>query len=237
MTHPASLLYVRKSNEKVVAAIAQQVGFESIEPHALSHLSDLLGTYLERLLTSTHSYAELSNHTRPNYHDITKALLKANADIPELCQYAQRYYTTALHPCFTLDPSNDSTIETIPDFLPSDDDDDEDDKEGAEQGHAGASSYVPSFLPPFPSKHSFRHTPVYIDRPDNAQYVRELNSQQSRTVEENLKRLMAKETEILRESEMSNKNKSSLDVKNIIPMVNYEVSLQRRKRAKLNKLE
>jgi hypothetical protein len=64
-----------------------------------------------------------------------------------------------------LERSNETTIETIPDFLASDDDDDDDEdddeeKDAAEDTLHGDATYVPSYLPKFPSKHSFRQTPV-----------------------------------------------------------------------------
>lgn len=68
--------------------------------------------------------------------------------------------------------------------------------------------------------------------------VREMNSQQSRTVEENLKRLMSMESELLRQSELGARGKDSvLGNLKITPIVNYETALQRRKRAKKGKLE
>jgi hypothetical protein len=79
---------------------------------------------------------------------------------------------------------------------------------------------------------------VYIDRPDNPQRVRELNSQQSRTVEENLKRLMSAESDIIRQRELGTRETvSPLVDLNLTPIVNYETNLQRRKRAKRGKLE
>jgi hypothetical protein len=80
---------------------------------------------------------------------------------------------------------------------------------------------------------------VYIDRPDNPQRVRELNSQQSRTVEENLKRLMSAESDIIRQRELASRETtiSPLVDLNLTPIVNYETNLQRRKRAKRGKLE
>ncbi|KAI8059609.1 hypothetical protein BC940DRAFT_338052 [Gongronella butleri] len=232
-------------NTKVAALLAKQAGFEGADKNAMTHLADLLGAYLEKLLVSTHMRAELGNHTRPNYVDISKTLDVFGVSIPALERYAQGFYGNQTPAALAMTRSDDTTIEQIPDFLPSDDDDDDevddedaddDDKKGNE-GHAGATSYVPAYLPAFPSKHSFRQTPVYIDRPDNQQFVRELNSQQSRTVEENLKRLMAKEAEVMRESERGSKGNAGVDIKSIMPMVNYEVNLQRRKRAKLAKLE
>ncbi|KAI7901366.1 uncharacterized protein BX663DRAFT_437247 [Cokeromyces recurvatus] len=125
--------------------------------------------------------------------------------------------------------SKDTTVEKLPAFLPSDDE--ESDEEVTE---GGLPSYVPRHLPTFPSKHSFRKTPVYISRPDDPQKVRELNSEQSRTVEENLKKLMSAENDISRQK---NEDSTSTKIDSImnditIPIVNYEIFIQRRKRQK-----
>ncbi|ORZ25133.1 hypothetical protein BCR42DRAFT_485350 [Absidia repens] len=222
---PTSSPFVNETNAKVAVMLAKEAGFESIDSKALPSLANLLGTYLETLLISTHSYAELGNRIRPNYHDIQRCFHKSGIDLSSLEQYSEQYTiqnTKGKQPLH-LDRSNETTIETIPEFLASDEDeDDEDDeeKESTEDRPHGDATYV------------------YIDRPDNPQRVRELNSQQSRTVEENLKRLMSAESDIIRQRELgSRETVSPLVDLNLTPIVNYETNLQRRKRAKRGKLE
>lgn len=53
----------------------------------------------------------------------------------------------------------ESTLESIPEFLPSDNEDSEDEAED-QTTEGGMPTYVPRHLPSFPSKHSFRQTPV-----------------------------------------------------------------------------
>ena len=50
-------------------------------------------------------------------------------------------------------------MESIPEFLPSDNEDSEDEAED-QTTEGGMPTYVPRHLPSFPSKHSFRQTPV-----------------------------------------------------------------------------
>lgn len=83
----------------------------------------------------------------------------------------------------------------------------------------------------------FIYPQIYIQRPDDPQKVRELNSEQSRTVEENLKKLMSAENQLLRQANvesatalLSNTTNSSNNI--IMPIVNYEGFIQRRKRSK-----
>lgn len=61
---------------------------------------------------------------------------------------------------FKTTRSNKSTLEQIPEFLPSENE--ESDEEEEEDTEGGVPTYVPPHLPSFPSKHSFRQTPVCI---------------------------------------------------------------------------
>ncbi|CEG77390.1 hypothetical protein RMATCC62417_12150 [Rhizopus microsporus] len=219
-------------SQRVISIIAKEAGFDAIQPTALESLTNLLGSYLERLLIKAHLCAELGNRARPNIHDITKSLLSANVDISAFEQYlsdtvhktniinlaskSKKYLRTTR--------SNESTVENTPEFLPSDneDSDEEVERDSTRPG------YVASHFPTFPSKHSFRQTPIYIKRPDDPQKVRELNSQQSRTVEENLKKLMATENQILKETT----GIQVVEDEYMMPIVNYEGFLQRRKKSK-----
>lgn len=73
---------------------------------------------------------------------------------------------------------------------------------------------------------------MYIQRPDDPQKVRELNSQQSRIVEENLKRFMSAENNLIRKHRLPEDALPEADEVLRVPIVNYETSMQRRKRAK-----
>lgn len=50
-------------------------------------------------------------------------------------------------------------MEQIPEFLPSENEESDEEDEDTENG---LPTYVPPHLPSFPSKHSFRQTPVSI---------------------------------------------------------------------------
>ncbi|KAI8047293.1 uncharacterized protein B0P05DRAFT_566341 [Gilbertella persicaria] len=225
--------FISEANEKIVSLVAKEKGFQGIQPQALASFSNALGSYIETMFTKAHLYAELGNRSKPNIHDITRSLQDAGLDIAAFKDYlyTQHQYTNKTS-CFKVN-IKPSTLEQIPSFLPSDNEEsDEEDMEGQE---GGVPVYVPRHLPSFPSKHSFRQTPIYIDRPDDPQKVRELNSEQSRTVEENLKKLMSAENKLLKQSNgvsMDIFETSNLEQGMMMPIVNYEVFLQRRKKQK-----
>lgn len=60
---------------------------------------------------------------------------------------------------FKTTKSSETTLENIPEFLPSDHED-SDEEEEDDKVEGGVPTYVPRHLPAFPSKHSFRQTPV-----------------------------------------------------------------------------
>ncbi|GAA5807920.1 hypothetical protein MFLAVUS_001300 [Mucor flavus] len=231
--------FTSEANEKVVAIIAKETGFQGIQPQAMESLSNILGSYIEKMLTSAHLFAELGNRAKPNIHDITRSLENVGIQINTFQEYlathindnetvakTSKYFKTA--------KSNKSTLEQIPEFLPSENEESDEEDEDTENG---LPTYVPPHLPSFPSKHSFRQTPIYIQRPDDPQKVRELNSEQSRTVEENLKKLMSAENQLLRQANVESATAllSTTKGNNIMmPIVNYEGFIQRRKRSKIS---
>ncbi|KAF7722189.1 hypothetical protein EC973_003569 [Apophysomyces ossiformis] len=235
----AESAFVFTANQKVVSLLVQEAGFQSAQASALDALADILGLYLERLLAITHSYADLANRSRPNTHDLAHSLADQGVALASLQQYVERFKNTpmakaASSTTLRTEQSQTSTVEYIPQFLPSEDEDEDEDLEETTE----LPTYVPPHLPRFPSKHSFRQTPVYIQRPDDPQKVRELNSQQSRTVEENLKRLMSSENQLARRS-TEKRSANGYDEEDedavaasmmMMPIVNYESAMQRRKR-------
>lgn len=56
-------------------------------------------------------------------------------------------------------PSDETTVEPVPDFLPSDNEDDDEDRPD-EVDDSTSAPYVPPHMPKFPSRHSFKQTPV-----------------------------------------------------------------------------
>ncbi|CDS10193.1 hypothetical protein LRAMOSA02869 [Lichtheimia ramosa] len=212
-------------NLHAVSLLVKNCGFDSIQRSALYKLTETLEDYLENLLAKTHLYAELGNRTRPNYHDVIRSLEESGLQLSEFGDYLNQHREDRVHIPLAKEKSSIQTEEKY-NFLSSDDEEEDNTEEATSSTHLP--EYAPSHMPKFPSRHSFRQTPVYIHRPDDPQRVRELNSQQSRVVEENLKRLMSAENQLLRRHDTMEADMFDLSV----PIVNYESAIQRKKRVK-----
>ncbi|KAK4509071.1 uncharacterized protein ATC70_007421 [Mucor velutinosus] len=120
-------------NEKVVSIVAKETGFQGIEPQALEALSSLLDSYLDKMLSSAHRFAELGNRAKPNIHDITRSLENAGVEISNFKEYLNTKVndtkTAKLKKKYFKTQKTTSTLETIPNFLPSDNEDSEDEAE------------------------------------------------------------------------------------------------------------
>ncbi|ORY90385.1 hypothetical protein BCR43DRAFT_499223 [Syncephalastrum racemosum] len=213
--------FILQLQSRVISLLAKEAGYDAIQTSALHTLNDRMESYMEKLLQSAHGFAELANRHKPNYYDLTRAFTQSGVQLTSFGEYLQKL--KADDHLQRLAPQPEASVkeeEKIPQFLPSDDEEEESDEE-----ESTIPSYVPDHMPKFPSKHSYKQTPVYIRRPDDPQRVRELNSQQSRVVEENLKRLMSAENQLVRPPEPD-----GLDMMG--PVVNYESAAQRKKRVK-----
>ncbi|KAF8933236.1 transcription factor TFIID complex subunit 8 C-term-domain-containing protein [Dissophora ornata] len=191
---------------KLVSVLALDAGFEGITASALESLTHAFENYTQQMYSIAHSFAELAGRTRPNIHDLQQAFADMNLNPASLASYVK----TASHSKTPLlrGPLQETIAkpqkkkERRAALLDSDieDNSDSEDEEPAASSTPGAKvtarTVVPDHLPPFPSKHSYKQTPVFVKRPTDPQKIRELNAEQSRLVESNLKRLMAAENKV-----------------------------------------
>ncbi|GJJ73347.1 transcription initiation factor TFIID subunit 8 [Entomortierella parvispora] len=195
--------------KKLVSILALAAGFEGITASALESLTRSFENYTQQMYSIAHSFAELAGRTRPNIHDLQQAFADMNLNPASLESYARKasHSGTPLlrGPLQETLAKKEQKKETKTDLLDSDiednsDSDEEDEKEkqaaGPKSAKVTARTVVPDHLPAFPSKHSYKQTPVFVTRPTDPQAIRELNAEQSRLVETNLKRLMAAENKV-----------------------------------------
>ncbi|KAG0380518.1 hypothetical protein BGX24_007713 [Mortierella sp. AD032] len=190
--------------KKLVSILALDAGFEGITASALESLTRVFENYTQQMYSIAHSFAELAGRTRPDINDLEQAFSDMNLKPSSLDTYiktASQSKTPLLRgPLQEIlaKPQRKKEKKTL--LLDSDieDNSDSDDEEEEKQGSAKvtARTAVPDHLPAFPSKHSYKQTPVFVKRPTDPQKIRELNAEQSRLVESNLKKLMAAENKV-----------------------------------------
>ncbi|KAG0223915.1 hypothetical protein BGW41_005293 [Actinomortierella wolfii] len=208
--------------QRLVAILAMNSGFSGISSSALYHLTSLFEHYTQQLYSVAHAFAEHAGRTQPNVHDLQQALRDVKTDPLDLIKYIKKAKESNIP---LLKGALKETIPEPKKFkkedkpvLVSDDEEqsemedeilDEEEQQLQEKSRRkdGASAgpvqkrvpirqAVPDHLPPFPSKHTYKQTPVFYYRATDPQTIREMNAEQSRLVETNLKRLMAAENKI-----------------------------------------
>ncbi|KAF9438851.1 transcription initiation factor TFIID subunit 8 [Entomortierella beljakovae] len=189
--------------KKIVAILALDAGFEGITASALETLTCALENYTQQMYTIAHSFSELAGRTKPNIHDLQQAFNDMNLNPASLESYVRKASKSSKRLVDKLlDAKPQRKKEKNIKLLDSDieDNSDSDDDEPPAPSTSGAKitarTIVPDHLPPFPSKHSYKKTAVFVKRPTDPQKIRELNAEQSRLVESNLKKLMAAENKV-----------------------------------------
>ncbi|KAG0095014.1 transcription initiation factor TFIID subunit 8 [Podila epicladia] len=186
--------------KKLVSILALAAGFEGITAGALYTLTNAFENYTQQIYRIAHSFAELAGRTQPNVYDLQQAFADMSLSAESLAEYAKKASQSStpllLGPLQETIAKPKKKKEKTTVLLDSDIEDnsesDEEDNKDAAGNKITARTPVPDHLPPFPSKHSYRQTA----RPTDPQKIRELNAEQSRLVESNLKRLMAAENKV-----------------------------------------
>ncbi|KAF9208280.1 transcription initiation factor TFIID subunit 8 [Podila verticillata] len=190
--------------QKLVSILALAAGFEGITASALYTLTNAFENYTQQIYRIAHSFAELAGRTQPNVYDLQQAFTDMSLSAESLAEYAKKASQSST-PLLqgplqeTMAKPKKKKVKTtllLDSDIEDNSDSDEEDNKDAAGNKITARTPVPDHLPPFPSKHSYRQTPVYVKRPTDPQKIRELNAEQSRLVESNLKRLMAAENKV-----------------------------------------
>ncbi|CAG8545504.1 22933_t:CDS:2 [Dentiscutata erythropus] len=199
------------SNEidrRIGAFFAREAGFTSVTPSAYEALGNLLGLYLGNIIKTSRAYAELACRAQPNINDVEKSLKDwsvrtgALEDHMEKCRAKESYHAFASKFLSSLQPTS-SAIESSTVFVPEDIilEGEEESFDGSHNNkrqrnsftsstHTFRPNYVPLYMPPFPSKHSYKKTPVYPKRHENDPVkFRESSLTQVKLVEKSLRRL------------------------------------------------
>ncbi|KAF9297238.1 transcription initiation factor TFIID subunit 8 [Mortierella antarctica] len=190
--------------KKLVSILALAAGFEGITAGALYTLTNAFENYTQQIYRIAHSFAELAGRTQPNVYDLQQAFADMSLSAESLAEYAKKASQSSTpllqgplqETIAKPKKKKEKTTVLLDSDIEDNSESDEEDNKDAAGNKITARTPVPDHLPPFPSKHSYRQTAVYVKRPTDPQKIRELNAEQSRLVESNLKRLMAAENKV-----------------------------------------
>ncbi|KAG0028274.1 transcription initiation factor TFIID subunit 8 [Podila clonocystis] len=190
--------------KKLVSILALAAGFEGITAGALYTLTNAFENYTQQIYRIAHSFAELAGRTQPNVYDLQQAFADMSLSAESLAEYARKASQSSTpllrgplqETIAKTKKKKEKTTVLLDSDIEDNSESDEEDNKDAAGNKITARTPVPDHLPAFPSKHSYRQTPVYVKRPTDPQKIRELNAEQSRLVESNLKRLMAAENKV-----------------------------------------
>ncbi|KAH9861265.1 hypothetical protein IAQ61_011002 [Plenodomus lingam] len=170
---------------RAIAIQCRGIGFESAQQDALDEFRGLVDAYMTRLLAQVRKSMASSRRTEMVPHDWIYALT-----------------TTGLRGSSTLDPHLD-TGELPPALLqppfdpPAPPEAPPPDTEAllgsilSGKADKETRAYIPKHFPAFPSKHTYKATPVFTERENDPRKIREKATEEGILAEQSLRKLMA----------------------------------------------
>ncbi|EED12196.1 bromodomain associated domain protein [Talaromyces stipitatus ATCC 10500] len=167
-----------------IGQILTETGYDIAEPTAIDAFRHATEEYILHLASFARQSMTASRRIQPIPQDFEFALQRAFIGTDELTPYVKSL----------------KSEKTIPTLLPSPPPE-EDDLFGAFTGIPVLSeelsgedernriNYIPAHFPQFPSKHTYRFTPVFTERETDPRRIRELGMEDSRHGEEALRKL------------------------------------------------
>ncbi|RAL09091.1 TBP-associated factor 8 family protein [Aspergillus homomorphus CBS 101889] len=155
-------------------------GFELADPAALDAFRRVTEEYLLSVASYVRQSMLSSRRTQPIPHDFDDALKRHSVSLTDLLPHIPRH--PKLEPTPTLQPSpppEEDSFKTLPSLGP----------QLSGENDRVRSSHIPKHFPAFPSKHTYRHTPVFTEREQDARRIRERATEDGRHGEEALRKL------------------------------------------------
>ncbi|KAJ4361811.1 hypothetical protein N0V83_010752 [Neocucurbitaria cava] len=173
---------------RAIAIQCRGIGFETARPDALDEFGALVDSYMTQFLAQVRKSMTSSRRTETVAHDWVYALatvgLRGSAPLDQ-------------HLDTGVDTANVPPLFLQPDFAPpaprSSPPSTESLLGSALSGKTDKDSrpYIPSHFPPFPSKHTYKATPVFTDRENDPRKIREKATEEGILAEQSLRKLMA----------------------------------------------
>ncbi|KAL2825021.1 hypothetical protein BDW59DRAFT_172529 [Aspergillus cavernicola] len=173
--------YVNNTMSRVIRQSLRDCGFDIADPLAVEGFRNAAEEYLLKLSSYVRTSMLSSRRLQPIPPDFEYALKRHSLPVD------------SLHPYLKPSPK----IEPIPTQLPSPPSEDDDDfktlpflgPQLSGEDDRVRSPYIPKHFPEFPSKHTYRHTPVFTERERDPRKIRERAADDGRHGEEALRKL------------------------------------------------
>ncbi|KAL4928214.1 uncharacterized protein BDV17DRAFT_282192 [Aspergillus undulatus] len=173
--------YVDQVMSRIIGQSLHSSGFDIADPLAVESFRDVAEEYLLRLASYVRASMLSSRRLQPIPHDFEYALKRHSLPVDSLVPYLQT--PRKVEPIPTQLPSpppeEDDDFKILPSLEPELDGEDD----------RARSSYIPKHFPGFPSKHTYRHTPVFTERERDPRKIRERATDDGRHGEEALRKL------------------------------------------------
>ncbi|KAF1924589.1 uncharacterized protein M421DRAFT_424723 [Didymella exigua CBS 183.55] len=170
---------------RAIAIHCKTTGFDSARPDALEEFRGLVDSYMTKFLANVRMSMTSARRTETVAHDWIYAL--GNAGLAGSGLLEQRMDTGEV-PKSLLQPHFDPPAPPEPQPISTDS------LLGPElsgRTDKEARAYIPKHFPPFPSKNTYKATPVFTSRENDPRKIREKATEEGILAEQSLRKLMA----------------------------------------------
>ncbi|KAF2875628.1 transcription factor TFIID complex subunit 8 C-term-domain-containing protein [Massariosphaeria phaeospora] len=168
-----------------IALQCKVAGFDGARPEAMEQFVGLLDSYMTNITSLVRQSMTSARRTQPVAHDWIYALnstgltgsslLESHLDTSELPP-------SLLQPAFAPAEPPEAPPPDIEGLLGP---------ELSGKAEKQSRKHIPAHFPPFPSKHTWRSTPVYTERENDPRKIREKATEEGILAEQSLRKLMA----------------------------------------------
>ncbi|KAL4895315.1 transcription factor TFIID complex subunit 8 C-term-domain-containing protein [Aspergillus ambiguus] len=171
--------YVDHVMNRSIGLALRESGFDIADPAALESFRSAAEEYLLKFASYVRQSMLSSRRIQPIPQDFELALKRHRVRVDDLLPHVKPNPTIEPVPTLLSDPPEDDSFKTLPSLGPQLSGDDD----------RARSAYIPKHFPEFPSKHTYRHTPVFTEREQDPRRIRERATEDGRHGEEALRKL------------------------------------------------